>query len=404
MLLRESKTNKNLHLEHLEDSIFNSGVVGVRSAVSFLQSLRDMLAGNSPSSRLNISTKFDGSPSIVAGINPETKKFFVGTKSVFAKNAKINYTDKDIDENHPDAGLNKTLKVALRYLKALEIKGVIQGDVMFTDDLKHESIDGRTYVTFQPNTLVYAVPNDAALASQIEKAKIGVVWHTSYTGPKLEDMEASPNVNVGALRITPDVWTRDASFIDASGTATFTETEMQQINQVLAEIVALFKNISSKTLNEIALSQTYKTQIKQWNNSKIRDGQKITSTLDHFKGLVHFVETKLNASIIEAKKSDTKQRRQKEKTVVLNFYKQNSLEIQKIFQLYNYIVDAKHLVIRKLEKVRSIGTFLRTDDGFKVTSPEGFVATDRLSGNTIKLVDRMVFSRANFNTAKNWSQ
>ncbi|MFM7856879.1 MAG: DUF6267 family protein, partial [Flammeovirgaceae bacterium] len=68
------------------------------------------------------------SPAIFTGINPENGKFFVGTKGVFAKNAKLNYTPEDIDENHPVPGLNKKLKIALEYLPELNIKGVIQGD------------------------------------------------------------------------------------------------------------------------------------------------------------------------------------------------------------------------------------------------------------------------------------
>ena len=227
--LEESKENKNVHLEHIEDEVLNRGVAGARDAINFLRSLRDMLAGHADT-KVNLTTKWDGAPAIFCGINPENGKFFVGTKGVFAKNAKLNYTDADIDSNHPAEGLNKKLKVALRYLPKLGIKGVIQGDMMFTKgDLKPHIIDGVEYITFQPNTIVYAVPTDSKLAQIMMAAQIGVVFHTSYTGKTLEDMKASFGVNIGHLRQTKDVWFRDASFVDATGTATFTEKEMEAI-------------------------------------------------------------------------------------------------------------------------------------------------------------------------------
>lgn len=365
-----------------------------------------MLSGHTSAPRVNLTTKWDGAPAVFAGINPDNGKFFVGTKGVFAKNAKLNYTDADIDRNHPGEGLNKKLKVALRYLPALNIKGVIQGDMMFTkEDLKREKIDGRDYITFQPNTIVYAVLADSSLAKQMLSAQMGIVWHTSYVGPALEDMKASFGVDIGKLSTTKDVWFRDASFVDASGTATFTEKETQSINAILSQVGNLFRTISSRTLNEIAANETYNVQIKTWNNSKVREGQKITNTAEHVKGLILSIESKLNKSIGEAKKEDTRLKRSKEKTIIMNWYKANKDELKKIFDLQNLLVEAKNMIVRKLEQVQGVTkVFLRTDNGYKVTSEEGFVAVDILNNRAVKLVDRLSFSTANFNVAKNWSK
>ena len=226
--LTEGKEGKNLHLEHIEDQVLNRGVAGAREAINFLQSLRNMLAGHADT-KMNITTKWDGAPAVFAGTNPENGKFFVGTKGIFAKNAKLNYTDDDIDRNHPAEGLNAKLKMALRYLPKLGIKGILQGDMMFTKgDLKKETIDGESYITFQPNTIVYAVPTSSKLAQMMMAAQVGIVFHTSYTGQKMEDMKASFNIDIGRLATTKDVWFRDASFTDASGSATFTEEETKQ--------------------------------------------------------------------------------------------------------------------------------------------------------------------------------
>jgi hypothetical protein len=405
--LKESKEGKNVHLEHLEDEVLNGGVNGTRSAINFLQSLRDMLAGHAKSPRVNITTKWDGAPAIFAGINPENGKFFVGTKGVFAKNAKLNYSDKDIDANHPGEGLNKKLKLALRYLPELGIIGVIQGDMMFTkEDLKTENIDGQNYITFQPNTVVYAVPADSKLAKQITSVQLGVVWHTSYIGNTLEDMKASFNIDVGKLRQTRNVWFRDASFVDVSGTATFTAQETAEVTAILSQAGNLFRSISARTLNEIATNDTYKVQIKAWNNSKVREGQTISDTSAHVQGLILSIEEKLNKHVLEAKKEETRLNRLKEKTVVLNWYKSNRVELKKIFDLQNLINDAKLMFVRKLESVKTnIGTYLRTDEnGLKVTNPEGFVAVDIVGDRAVKLIDRLEFAHANFNATKNWSK
>ena len=399
--ITEAKEGKNVHLEHLEDNVLNNGVSGAREAINFLRSLRNMLAGHSDV-KVNVTTKWDGSPAIFAGINPENGKFFVGTKSVFNKNAKLNYTDADIDENHPSEGLNDKLKIALAYLPKLGIKGILQGDMMFTkDDLKHETIDGEEYITFQPNTIVYAVPVNTKLAKMMMAAQLGVVFHTSYVGKEIENMRASFNIDIGHLTTTKDVWFRDASFTDASGSATFTEKETADITSILSQAGRLFNTIPALTLNKIASSETYLTQIKTYNNTKVREGQEIRDTRAHVNGLMKYVEDKLNKEILAAKKADTKEKRIKEKTEVMRFYRINAAQLKNIFDLMNMIIEAKLMIIRKLETIRSIGTFVRTDDGFRITAPEGFVAVDKLKGNALKLVDRLEFSHQNFNAAKN---
>ena len=401
--LKESKEGKNVHLEHLEDNVLNAGVSGAREAIEFLRSLRNMLAGHT-GSKVNVTTKWDGAPAIFAGTNPENGKFFVGTKSVFAKNAKLNYTDEDIDENHPSGGLNEKLKLALAFLPKLGIKGVLQGDMMFSKgDIKTETIEGEEYIIFQPNTIVYAVPANSKLAKTMLAAQVGVVFHTSYSGKTLETMKASFNIDIGHLKTTKDVWFRDASFTDASGSATFTAEETAEITSILSNAGRVFQSIPALTLNRIAASETYLTQIKTFNNTKVREGKKIADTRVHTQELINYVEAKLNKEILAAKKEDTKQKRIKEKNEVMRFYRSNAIQLKQIFDLMNLIVDAKLMIIRKLETIKSIGTFVRTDDGFKITAPEGFVAVDHV-GKALKLVDRLEFSHKNFTAQKAWDK
>jgi hypothetical protein len=404
-LTEATKEGKNVHLEHIEDEVLNRGVGGARDAINFLRSLRDMLAGHADS-KVNLTTKWDGAPAIFAGVNPENGKFFVGTKSVFNKDAKLNYTNDDIDNNHPSGGLNAKLKVALRYLPKLGIEGVLQGDMMFTKgDIDKQVIDGVSYITFQPNTIVYAVPADSQLANAMLAAQIGVVFHTSYTGKTIDDMKASFNIDINHLTKTKDVWFRDAYFVDASGTATFTQEETKEITSLLSSAGSLFQQINPLTLNRIAASESLLIPIKTYNNTKVRAGEHIKDTRAHTLGLIKWIEDKLNKEILGVKMEKTKQKKQQEKNELMRFFRQNAGELKKIFDLQNYIVDSKNMVIKKLQAMKQVtGSFVRTEDGFKVTNPEGFVAVDKLKGSAVKLVDRLEFSHQNFNAQKNWDK
>ncbi len=399
------KEGANLHLEHIEDEVLNRGVAGARDAINFLRSLRDMLAGHAES-KVNVTTKWDGAPAVFCGINPDNGKFFVGTKGVFNANPKLNYTEEDIDNNHPSEGLNKKLKVALRYLPKLGIDGILQGDMMFAKgDLKNVIIDGEEYVTFQPNTIVYAVPAKSALAKTMKAAQMGIVFHTSYTGKTFADMKASFNIDINHLKATKDVWFRDAYFVDASGTASFTEKETKDVTYLLSQAGTIFQKLNGMTLNRISASDTFLMQIKTFNNTKVRAGEHINDTTKHTQDLIRWVEAKMNKEIIDAKKEDTKLKRQAEKNEVMRFYRNHTSDLKDIFDLMNMLVDSKNMIVKKLQQMRQVtGTFLQTDDGYKITNPEGFVAVDKLKGNAVKLIDRLEFAHANFNAAKNWSK
>ena len=393
---------KNLHLEHLEDEVLNNGLVGTRSAINYLQSLRDMLAGSSKSS-VNVTVKWDGAPAIFAGINPENGQFFVGTKGVFNKNAKINYSHDDIDRNHPSSGLNQKLKVALTELSKLGIKDVLQGDMMFTqEDLENKTIDGKQYVTFQPNTIVYAVPMESA--QRILSSKMGIVFHTTYSGKTMEDMSASFSVNLRGLAKTSDVWYSDAEYRDTSGSINFNKTETTAITKVLSQAGKTFHTLNSEFLNMISQNDDINIMIKTYNNTKVRTGQKITNTRMHTKGLIEYVYDKLKKEVDKVKRPQNKKIKQLNMDRLMKEFRSNSSQLVKIFDMQNLLVDAKEMVIRKLEKSRGLmDLFIRTENGYKVTQPEGFVAIDKL-GKAVKLVDRLEFSRANFNAAKNWTK
>ena len=393
---------KNLHLEHLEDEVLNNGVVGTRGAINFLQSLRDMLAGSSKSS-VNVTVKWDGAPAIFAGINPENGQFFVGTKGVFNKNAKINYTIDDIDRNHPGTGLNQKLKVALTELSKLGIKDVLQGDMLFTqEDIETKNIDGKQYVTFQPNTIVYAVPMESA--SRILSSSMGIVFHTTYSGKTMEDMSASFSVRLRGLDKNAGVWFSDANYKDTSGTINFNKKETEEITKVLSQAGKTFHTLKADVLTMIAEDEDTKILIKTYNNTKVRAGERITNTRLHTKGMIEYVYDRLKKDVDKVKRPNIKANKQQKMDQYMKFFRSNSSQLVKIFDMQNLLVEAKDMIIRKLEKSKGVmDTFVRTEKGYRVTQPEGFVAIDKL-GKAVKLVDRLEFAHQNFTAAKAWDK
>ena len=406
--ITEDKASKNLHLEHIEDEILNFGVTGGRAAINFVQSLRDMLAGSSRSS-VNMTVKWDGAPAIFAGVDPEDGRFFVAKKSVFNKEPKLYKSNAEIDADLSGT-LNAKFKVSLAELSKLGIKGVLQGDLMFTDDVSTETIDGVSYYTFQPNTIVYAVPVNSDFGKIIKNAKIGIVWHTTYTGDALQDMKASFGANIQGLKKPSTVWMDDATYKDVSGSATMNEKETEVVTSHLSMAGKTFRKINSQLLNSFLTIQNSFTgdfsgaSLKTYNNSMVRKGQKITNPKKHAQGYIPWVEEVFNKKIDKLKTPVKKQEVENKKKEIVRELKKHTVNLTNIIEFQNHIVEAKMGIVKKLNTVKSIGTFIKTSNGFKVVNPEGYVAIDRISGNAVKLVDRMEFSFNNFTAIKAWDK
>ena len=408
-LLTEDKAGKNLHLEHIEDEILNYGVDGGRAAINFIQSLRDMLAGASRSS-VNMTVKWDGAPAIFAGIDPSDGKFFVAKKSVFNINPKLYKTNAEIDADLSGA-LNSKFKIALAEFSKLGIKDVLQGDLMFTDDVESETIEGTKYYTFQPNTIVYAVPIDSDLGKVINKAKIGVVWHTTYKGKELQDMKASFGADIKGLSKPTSVWMDDATYKDVSGRATFNQKETDKITGTLSKVGSTFQKINAPMLRRFLTLQDSLTgalvgaSLKTYNNSKVRAGEIISNPKGHATGYVKWVEMSIQKQIDKAKSDKGKEKYTKLQKEYVRDFSKHTRNLEQVIRFQNLLVDAKMQIVKKLNSVKGLtDTFVKTANGFKVTNPEGYVAIDRVSGGAVKLVDRMEFSFNNFTAIKAWDK
>ena len=398
---------KNTHMTHLEDSILFGGVEGARDAINFLRALRDMLAGKS-TNKVNVTIKWDGAPAIFAGTDPTDGKFFVAKKGIFNKNPKVYKTNADIDSD-TSGDLNTKLKLALEHLPELGIKGVVQGDFLYArEDIKEVKIDGEPYITFHPNTIVYAIPKNSLLAKQILASRIGVVWHTTYRGDSFETMSASFGEEIASkFKKSRNVWAVDAMYRDVSGSANMTETETIQVTELLSQAGKIFSKLNAATLNNISHNEDLLTRVNVFINSKVREGQRIGDTHKFVGDLVDYLTSYYKKEADKLKTDSGKAKTElKTKEAMKYFVNTDKAQIVAMFDLYNLIVDIKLIIVRKLDKAKQIGTFLRTPDGYKVTEQEGFVAIDHVGNNAVKLVDRLQFSHANFSpdTIKGWQR
>ena len=399
-------SGKNLHLEHLEDEVLNGGVDGTRDAINFLRSLRDMLAGDSRSSS-TVTVKWDGAPAISCGIDPATKEFFVSYKSM----KKLAFNMDDIAELY-EGPLYNIYAPLMEHLPKLNVKGnIYQGDVLWTQESQKQekTIDGVRYITFTPNTITYAVPIDQPLAQTIMNAKVGIVFHTTYStqgADTVDDVRAQFGADISSFSTHSDVWAINADFTDLSGNATFTQRETSKITKMLSEAGRVFNTIDGRFLDRISQDNKIKIYLKAYINSLIKGGKYINNVDRSAKQAVKFVEERLQKEVDKLKSAAGRARKQQTVDEFLKTFGGNLDQIGRIFKIMSIINNCKLYIVTKLENVKGMtSTFVRTDNGYRVTKPEGFVAIDRFNNEKgIKLVNRLEFSRANFTVDKNWDQ
>jgi hypothetical protein len=392
-LLNESK---NTHLEHLEDLVFNSGYAGAVSALDYIESLRGMLAeGTGTTTKLTV--KWDGSPAIICGIDPADSKFFVGTKSVFAKaEPKVCKTSRDVERFYGEQPeLVAILTSALQHLKKLGIGGVIQGDLMFKEGMVQTAeIGGELCLTFTPNTITYAVPSASELGARIARAKIGIIFHTSYEGDSLANMRAGFLVNIQGLQKSADVWFDDATYKDYTGIASLTPSENNKISALMNVTYKTMEKIGQQRFDIILTNKEFARNIKPFINKMVRAGSHAADPTTFLKDfMTHYHETMTkDIDDITSRAAQNRLAKIKEKE---QWVADNANNLLGIMATYKRIVEMKLMLLRKLQQVEGIGTFQKTNDGYKVTTPEGFVAIGH-DGGAVKLVDRLEFSRTNF--------
>ena len=395
MLIEDVLTEfKRTHLEHIEDIVITDGYEGGKAVVEYFRGLLLTLKGSS-SEAMSVSVKWDGAPAVVCGVNPANDKFFVGTKSVFAQNAKINYTKKDIAKNHGTDELGQKLLKCLVHLKKLAIRGVYQGDLLFTDeDIVRKNIDGRPNLTFTPNTITYAVPEDSDLGKQIDRAKVGIIFHTTYVGDTLADMNAQAGADVDNFVRSNDVFFDNASYKDVSGSAKFTDTETKQFFNGIEKLETLLNAVPRNLSGVLGQNQDFVPMFQMYINAMVKQGELPSNVNQFLKGFQNFYVERMQKQISGLKAQKALQLRQDKMKQMPVFLNRAKKPLQAMLTFYKAVQTMKAFVLKKMNQAQAIGSFQQTDSGLEVTEPEGFVAVDK-SGNAVKLVDRLGFSRRN---------
>ena len=394
---------KNTHMTHVEDKVIYGGVKGTREAINALRELRNMLKGDHAG---NVSVKWDGAPAIFAGTDPNDGRFFVAKKGIFNKNPKVYKTPADVDAD-TSGDLADKLKVALRELPSLGIKGIVQGDFLYgPGDLKKEKINGESYITFHPNTIVYAVPSNSEAARAVRSAQIGIVWHTTYKGNTFEGLRASYGVDVSKFKKSKKVWSQDAMLRDLTN-MTMSKKDTNDVDEYLSQAGKIFNKISGTTLRQLESHSELPGLIETFGNKYVRRGDVITDTRRHVSMLIRWIRLRYGKEIAKRKTEKGKTAQRDKLTTILDFFSdENKKSLQQMFELQKVIVLAKLKLINILNGLAKVKTFVKTQNGYKVTGEEGYVAIDKLGGDAVKIVDRMEFSYNNFSKdiLKGWDK
>ena len=385
---------KRTHLQHIEDIILTDGHAGGTSVIEYFQGILQTLQG-SAEQPINVSVKWDGAPAVVCGTNPENGKWFVGTKGVFGKTPKLNYTKDDISRNHGTDDLGQKLLKCLVHLKKLNIQGIVQGDYMFDrDTLQRQSTAGENQVTFKPNTITYAVPENSDLGKQMAAAQLGIIFHTTYTGDRIDNLQANYGADVAAFARTPDVWFDNATYKNVSGTANFTAEEQAQFTAGIEKLKALLTKVPTNLSAMLGVNKDFLPFFMLFINDQIKKGVLPADTNEYLKGFAEFYQGRMQQQAAGLKAQKALQLRQQKMKDMPLFLKQMQKPLAAMMAFYKEVIALKKLTLDKMNKATAIGTFAQTDSGLEVTDPEGFVAVGK-TGDAVKLVDRLGFSRKN---------
>ena len=390
---------KRTHLEHIEDIILTQGYEGGQAVIDYYRGLLVTLQGTSVEP-LKVSVKWDGAPAVVCGTNPDNGRFFVGTKSVFSQSPKINYTKSDIAKNHGTEDLGQKLLKCLVHLKKLNIQGVVQGDLLFTDeDLSRKPIGGKQHITFTPNTITYAVEEGTDIAKQIDAAKVGIIFHTSYEGDGLADMNASAGVDVASFSKSPDVFFDNATYKDVSGSAKFTKDETANFMQQIDNLEKLLQSVPRNLSDMFRGNQDFVPFFQMFINDQVKQGKLPSNANQFINDFRKFYTDRMQQQIAGLKAQKALALRQEKIKNMPQFLNRIKRPLQAMLSFYKMTQAMKIFVLRKMNQAMAIGSFSQTENGLEVTEPEGFVAVDK-QGGAVKLVDRLGFSRRNLTAIK----
>lgn len=395
---------KNIHLQHIEDLMFILGRSGLETSIQYLDEIIAQITAKDLPTSITVKTKIDGAPAVVCGINPENKQFFVGTKSVFNKiKPKVCYTNDDIDKFYSDKPkLADKLKVCLQYLPELDIKGVIQGDLLYTkEDLQLKNLNGSPHFVFKPNVIVYAVEKDSEIGKEIDESKMGIVFHTKYMGKTLPSLRANYNLDDLTLTPSPNVFHRDANFEDVFESISVGSVDVSIFEDTRNEIDDIRKNLDYSFLDKLETEPDLQKYMLSYINFLVRGGESQKSEKEKADGFIEYVKTKMDGELSTITSDSAIQKKKKKAEFINKILSDNYTALVDTFQLHNSLMELKLLLIAEFNDLqKQVKTFVIDNNKLVKTHHEGIVIVG--DSGAVKLIDRDEFSRLNFTQPKDW--
>lgn len=383
----EGEGAKLKHIHHAEDRPLFHGAKGFEHAHGALtQAHKHLAAGKNDHS---MTTKYDGSPSVVYGHHPETGKFFVASKSAFNKNPKINYSHEDIQKHHGHApGLADKLSAALEHLpKVAPKKGVFQGDLMHQGQKSQHNPKGDVTVkgkkaSYTPNTITYS--HSGAEAEKVKNSRLGIVTHTQYHGKDLASMHAKPITGDTGHKEHPDVHQQHPSF-DASK-ANYTAQHQKTVQGHLASAKAIHDTHGKKMYSAIHPSHAGEGgHLGTYINQTVRTGE----TPSH-QGLAKHIQGHYEKAASKLKTPANQEKKRAEGASHAAHIEQNKEHYGNLLKMHGHLQAAKNTMVGVMDKSH---TGMEHHINGKKTNPEGYVVHH--ANEPTKLVNRAEFAKAN---------
>lgn len=386
------------HMDHQEDLLYY-GPDGAEMLLNTIEDVFSFLKSDIPEHGSKITQKIDGSPAVLSASDFHGEKF-VSLKHSWDKGKRF-HSNQEIDEAYPDPSqqdLADKLKNLLKYIGMIEIPAneIWMGDFLFSKkDLESKNINGIDYVIFRPNTVVYAVPESDPLSRKIKNAEIGIVWHTTYTGPDYEHLTKKFNADTNKLNDIPAVFQSDVNM--SFNNILFSKEESVSIDYKISSL--------KKTISELISDPNYQViidnkklvaRMQKYKNEVIRNYQVETGNLFSPANLIRTMSDEMDAHISGLSRETDKARNIKKKEELISFLNGVSETIDKFYEAQNQCIDIKNIFIEKMESTIGMKMFYQSmTRGYLPCGGEGFVVSD-VDGNVAKLVTRIGFSLANW--------
>jgi len=393
--------NLNKHINHLEDIVLLNNGKDLYLINEIFKNLLDCIQyyKNPYTDDFKISLKIDGSPAVLIWNSfNELIKPGISTKSLFNKIPVICYNDEDIDKYFGDKiDLCYKLKSLLKLIPCLNIPDneIWQGDFLFDDKtINVKKIHNKEYYTFKPNTLVYAIEKENRnphLKKIIGNKKVGVIFHTKYTGTSLNDLNIDSNIDVvNQLSIINELFAIDP-YIKSLET-NFNENEFKYVFYLMSEIYDYLEYLH-ESKNYYNIINELSEYFILYNNYLIKNNLNNESFIEEFS---LFIKLRFEKQINERKTELSKFKLNKQLEYILNIINENEDLFIFINNTMKSVAKLKEIFIKKLnENVDWCKTFVELENNiYKETEHEGFVIN--INDNLVKLVDRKEFSKLNF--------